>query len=153
MAQRNYSLGLKGDGYAMMENGIVKILNDQVYICDLNIVDFAREFEGHWVEIAFCDPQPTAAVPIDPEIAPLVKALTNRGVLTLSSCAGHMLIENRVHYPFVSVYGPLDVPLAEGWTITHIGTNVYRLRTIKEASSEEEIAELQATIKDQVAVL
>ena len=158
MAQRKYSLGLVGDGYCVSENGIVKIIDDQVYICDLNVRDMAKEFEGRWIEIAMADPQPPADVPIDEKIKPLVDALRSRGVNTLSSCEGHLLIENRVHYPFVSFYhkglvAPDKIPVAPTWRISNIGLNVWRLRTIGDATTEEELANLQNQIKDELAVL
>ena len=150
--KHQYSLGLVRDGYAVSEYGIIKIVDGQVYLCDCNVADLAREFEGSWVEISICSPSPSDKIPIDPKILPLVERLEALGAHPISSCEGHME-ENYRHYPFVSTLGKPDIPLAEGWRITAIGTNLWRIESVGDAHSDEELTALQKTIFDQIAIL
>jgi len=117
------SLKLEGDGHTVGNNGVVRIFEDQVYLCDLNLVDLLREFTGQWVEIMIASPQPPLDKPVDEKIKPLVEALQNRGIVTLSSCEGHIF-----GYPFVSMWNEPTIPIARGWDLIKIGTNVWRLK-------------------------
>lgn len=160
MAEHKYSLGTVGFGHAVYEYGKIEIIDGRVYSCSTNLADLLAEFQGHYVEIVICSPSPSDPIPMDPHITPLVKALQRRGVTTLSSCDGHLKPNFPIHFPFVAYlwpnYNPLEKPdfmIAKGWRVEQTGTNVWRLRTIREAISENELPQLWATIEDQIAVL
>ena len=55
--------------------------------------------------------------------------------------------------PFVGAGEPKNLPLAEGWTITRIGTNVYNLHVAGLADTDEEMKVMQDKIPAQIEIL
>lgn len=147
-----YSLGLKGDGYAVSEYGVARIIDGCLILCDCNVIDLAREFEGKWVEIAICSPQPPDETPLDPHIEPLVRKLQDIGVTTISSCDGHM-DHARWRAPFVATWGKPSIPVASTWEWEQIGANIYHLRAKGDATNQQELEALWPLIEDQLKVL
>lgn len=154
MAQRRYHLGLVKDGYAISEYGLLRILDGCVLLCGTNLADFAKEFEGRWVEVAFASPNPVDETPFDPLIEPLVRKLQALGYTTVSSCQGHVNDPDIWwRHPFVTFWDRPDVPVADTWEVVQVGTRLWNLRAKGMADTQEELAELQSRIADQMAVL
>ena len=153
MKQHEFSLKLVGQGYSIREYGLLRILDGQVLLCGTHLATFAKEFDGKWVELAICTPNPPDPTPMDDLIAPMVAKLQERGITTVSSCQGHIDPEIWWRHPFVTCWGKPDVPVASTWAITEVGLNLWNLHAIGLANNEEELAALQAKIPDQMKVL
>lgn len=154
MKQHTYSTRMIGDGYSIHEYGLLRILDNQVLLCGTHVAKFCEEFDGKWVELVVCSPQPLDPTPMDPLIEPLVKKIQSLGFTTVSSCQGHLDPDIWWRFPFVTFWGRPDIPVASTWMIEPTGQiNLYNLRAIGVASTEEELTALQARIPDQMAVL
>jgi hypothetical protein len=76
------------------------------------------------------------------------------GFKTVSSCQGHVgQPDIWWRHPFVTFWGKPDVPIASTWELAQVGTNLWNLRAIGLADTQEELDKLQALIPDQMAVL
>lgn len=154
MVKHNFSLGLKGDGYAISEFGLLRILDGSVLLCGTNMADFAKEFDGCWVELVICSPTPNDPTPMDPLIEPLVRKLQYLGHTTISSCQGHVGDPDIWwRHPFVTFWKKPDLTVAPTWELTQVGTNLWNLHAKGVANTEEELAKLQASIPDQLSIL
>lgn len=148
-----YAVRFEGHGSGINDRGIVRVIGGQAFFCDGNLIDYIRRYDGCTVEVAFWTSDDFEPFTMDPLIVPLVEAIQRRGITTLSSCQGHVGKEDATPYPFVSVYGKPDIPVASGWTIEAIGTGVYRLRPNHRAVDEDDLKEMQASIHEQVSAL
>lgn len=151
--RHNYSLKLSGDGYAMWEYGLLRVLDGSVLLCGTNLATFAKEFDGQWVELAICSPQPSDPTPMDPLIEPLVRRLQKLGYTTVSSCQGHIDPEIWWRHPFVTFWGKPNILIAPTWDLTQVGLNLWNLHVKGVADTEEQLAFLQALIPDQLEAL
>jgi len=148
-----YKVRFEGSGSGINDYGIIRIIHGQVFLCDANLADYARQFEGITVEAAFWASEEIPSMPMDEKIAPLVAAMKAKGIITLSSCQGHTDRKNQHCFPFVSCYGKPEVKLASGWKLENIGTNVWRLQADHPARDENDLRKLQESIGEQVKAL
>lgn len=157
-----YRVRFEGSGSGTNDYGIIKVIEGQVFLCDTNLADMARDFQGHITEVAFWATEEHGNMPMDPLIEPLVEALRKLDIVTLSSCEGHIGKEGQHSFPYVSFSNvPIDImrfpvgrlDTAPGWICKEIGTNVMRLQTSKSASTLEELKCLQESIGEQVKAL
>lgn len=150
-----YKVRFEGRGQSLNEYGILRVLNGRVFLCDADLSDYIKEWDGLLLEVGFWVSEDSPELPPDPLVWPLVEALQALGVKTLSSCQGHLDRLEQEKYPYVSFYSEERpaIALASGWDISSLSTYVWRLRTVRAASSAEELEELQQSINEQVAAL
>lgn len=149
-----YRVRFEGSGLGINNYGVLRVINEEIFICDSNLLDMIRHYDGKWAEVAFFMSDEIPAVPMDPLIEPLVQALNGRGIVTLGSCEGHLNDTEKKTFPYVSYFTTsLVFPLHPKWIVEEIGTHVSQLRTIKSASTPEELKALQESIGEQTAAL
>ena len=156
--QGNLSCGRDGSGTEGV--GIIRFVDGHPYIDEVPFLKLLEQFQDKYCECAFFFPAkvPKVYQTCDEHILPLVQALNEKGVRTLSSCEGHM--EERFGYsiarPFVCVHlddwrkSGLQVP--EGWEMsrTPVETDlniesdatVASLQMKTSAANEEELKEV-----------
>ena len=154
MMAHKYSLGLVGDGYSICEYGLLRIIDNQVLLCGTHLAKFCEEFDGQWVELAICSPNPADPTPMDALIEPLVRKVQSLGLTTVSSCQGHIDPNIWWRHPFVTIWKPfINLPTIDSWEMAQVGINLWNLRAKGNANNEEELAALQSTIPDELAIL
>jgi len=150
-----YKVKFEGRGQSLNEYGILRVIDGRIFLCDADLADYVKQWSGRLLEVGFWLSEDSPEFTPDPLIWPLVEALQAQHVKTLSFCFSDTATPEKEKYPFVAFYSEErpTIALASGWDISSLSKCIWRLRTIRAASSQQELEELQQSIDEQIAAL